>query len=228
VTDLQQHAEIHSLHERIHRVRDMFPGQRSTEKILLIVQRHWIVELGIFLRFIALATSVPVLVLLAFSFVNVDITTWRWIYFILMIYLIFSWLYTFVEFLKNDLSVLIITNERVVDNVQVSLFEHRVSEGNLDRIQDVIGNTHGFLSTFLDVGTLEIQTAGLEPFRLRMIKSPQLTARKVLNIQQQSSQRRRNADYTSRPETTKTVQVTKESSVMKKSCDCDRKKTRVQ
>jgi len=181
----------------------MFPGQRSSEKIMLIVQRHWIVEFGIFLRFIALAISVPVFMLVTFSFADVGIITWQWVYFALILYLIFAWLYTFVEFLKNELSVLIVTNERVVDNVQVSLFEHQVSEGNLDRIQDVIGNTHGFLSTFMDVGTLEIQTAGLEPFRLRMVKSPQLTARKVLNIQQQSSQRRRNVDYAPREDATK-------------------------
>jgi hypothetical protein len=194
-------AEIHALHTQIHRARDLFPGQRENETVRLYISRHWIVIFKIFLNFLLLSLVLPSIFFGFFTWLKIDPFILSWLTLFFLIYLIFIWLYTYIELLKIELSVLIITNDRIVDIFQTSLFDRQVSETNLSKIQDVLGFTHGVLGTFLDVGALEIQTAGKDiAFTVRNIKSPHLTARKILEVQREGSQQRRGSDTTSRRE----------------------------
>ncbi len=196
------HEEIHALHTKVHRARDFFPGQRASEIVQLFIRRHWILEFKIFLRFLFFAIIMPVAIFYGISFIRLDDTIWQWLYFNYLFYLLSIWLYTFIEFLKNELSVLVISNERIVDIIQTSLFSRQVLETNLNKIQDVIGTTSGLLGTFFDVGDLEIQTASRDTgFTTQGIKSPHLTARKILDVQRQSAQRRRGSDVSTQTST---------------------------
>ncbi|MFH1375720.1 MAG: hypothetical protein ABIH35_03565 [Patescibacteria group bacterium] len=190
------HTRLTKLHARIHRKKNFFPGQREGEEVQLCVRTHWIRDLRVFVWFLLMAVVVPAIILYLFSFVNISPNGWSIINLILTGYLLLAWLLAFVEFQKNELTVLVSTNERIADIVQKSLFNQQISETNLDRIQEVTGFTHGLLGTFLDVGKLEIQTAGSElPLVMRNVKSPQLTSRKILDIQQDSQKRRRTSDF---------------------------------
>lgn len=64
------------------------------------------------------------------------------------------------EWLSYYLDVWIITDQRIVDVRQHSLFHRTVSEISMDRIQDVTVDVPGFIPTMLDFGTIRIQTAG--------------------------------------------------------------------
>lgn len=196
---MSEYLDLETLHAHVHQKENFFPGQRETEIVKLVVRRHWLIEVGILLRF-ALIVIAPILLIWLFGFLFlIGEDTWQWILFALGIYLLLAWLHTYTEFLKNKLSVLVVTNERIVDVIQSSLFSRQVSETGLNRIQDVIGFTKGILGTFLDVGNLEIQTAGREiTFISQMIKSPHLTARRILNVQRQAGLQRRTVDTESR------------------------------
>jgi hypothetical protein len=194
-------TNLAKLHAQIHRKKDFFPGQRDSEEVQLCVRTHWILRLKIFVYFLLLGVSLPGGIYYFIS--RIDLPPKIWLYFILVIifYFLFAWLATFIEFIKSEFTLLVATNERIADIAQASIFDQQISETNLDRIQEVSGYTHGFWKTFLNVGNLEIQTAGSDvPFVMRLVKSPQLTARKILDVQRASQQRRRGSDFGKRSE----------------------------
>lgn len=54
---------------------------------------------------------------------------------------------------------LIVTDQHVTEVQQIGLFNRRVSELSMANIEDVTANTHGFLSTMFNFGTLTVETA---------------------------------------------------------------------
>lgn len=188
--------KLSKLHTKIHRKTNFFPGQRENEEVQLCIRAHWMQRAAIFLRFFLLGIVVPSGILYFLAPFNFPSSVRLILNLLLIFYLLFAWLLTFVEFIKSEMTLFVATNERIVDIAQVGLFDQQISETNLDRIQEVNGQTHGILKTFLDVGRLEIQTAGNEvPLVMRFVESPQLTARKILDIQKNSQQRRRASDF---------------------------------
>jgi len=59
-----------------------------------------------------------------------------------------------------SVSVLLITNQRVLHLDQRNFFKKRIVETNLDKIQDVSSDMEGPIKTALGFGNLEIRTAG--------------------------------------------------------------------
>ncbi|MCK5471811.1 hypothetical protein KAI54_01330 [Candidatus Gracilibacteria bacterium] len=195
----RRYKKLSRLHTTIHHKTNFFPGQRSGEEVQLCVRTHWVRRAIIFSHFILLGIATPGGILYLLSLINFPFFVQLILNLLLIFYLLFAWLLTFIEFIKSEMTLLVATNERIVDITQVSLFDQQISETNLDRIQEVSGHTHGILRTLLDVGRLEIQTAsGEAPLVIRFVESPQLTARKILDIQKNSQQQRRTSDFRKR------------------------------
>lgn len=88
-------------------------------------------------------------------------------------FLIVLWVGFFIEWTDFMLDTWILTNERLVDVEQITLFSRRVSTLTLDRIQDITVEESGFLETFLGIGDVLIQTASeIEQFKVRGAKNP--------------------------------------------------------
>jgi len=193
--EAHNHEKIAKLHAKIHRSRNFFPGQRDSEEVKLCIRTHWIQRLGIFMVFFLFAAILPGGIFYLLSLINFPEKAWLLIKLITIFYFLLAWLLIFIEFIKSDFSLVVVTNERIVDIYQTSLFNHQISETNLDRIQEIGGFTEGIWRNLLDVGRLEIQTAGRDVLVMRFVKSPQLTARKILDVQQESQRRRRGSDF---------------------------------
>ncbi len=189
------HEKLEKLHKKIHRKRNFFPGQRENEEVQICIRTHWIQRLIIFWRFLLLGIIAPLIIFYFFTLVNIPMHTSVVVNLLVLAYLMLIWLLTFIEFIKTEFNVLVATNERIVDITQTSLFNRKISETNLDRIQEVTGRTRGILGSVLDIGRLEIQTAGNDVLMMHFVKFPQLTARKILDIQKESQQRRRTSDF---------------------------------
>ena len=58
----------------------------------------------------------------------------------------------------HALDTWIVTNERIVDILQIRLFTRKVSELHLESIQDISVNTTGMIESYFDFGNIEIQT----------------------------------------------------------------------
>jgi uncharacterized membrane protein YdbT with pleckstrin-like domain len=71
------------------------------------------------------------------------------------------------------LNTVILTNKRIIENQQLGLFKHAVSELALNRIQDITVSVFGVVAEFLKFGDIEIQTAGEEKnFIFRQVPNP--------------------------------------------------------
>jgi len=74
--------------------------------------------------------------------------------------LLIAWMIFFVIWTRYYLDVLIITDKRIIYVDQKGFFSREVATLNLDKIQDITITISGILATFLDFGTVKIQTAG--------------------------------------------------------------------
>ncbi len=79
------------------------------------------------------------------------------------IYYLCLCLFFYSYFVAFYLDMWIITNDRMVDVTQISLFGRTVAEVDLYQIQDVVAEVHGFLPTIFRYGTVTLQTAGAVP-----------------------------------------------------------------
>lgn len=192
-------AYLEQLHSQIERDSDFFPGQRSGEKVKMCIRSHWIREIGISLRFLVLAVIFPAIFIYLLQFFKNGNINWSYIHLFLGGYLAGVWLHVFVEFIKSELTVIIVTSERIVDLTQHGLFNRQISEVSLNRIQEVSGFSSGFIANLFDVGKLEIQSSSIElPLTMKYVKSPNLTSRKILDIQRYASLQRRSSDFGAR------------------------------
>ncbi|QQR65019.1 PH domain-containing protein [Candidatus Kaiserbacteria bacterium] len=135
------------------------------EEILLQVRKHWfvlcmhvisIVVLAILpLPFFGVATSsttITKLIPINDAFVVTLYCAW----------LIILWMVLFSIWTNYYLDVWTVTNKRLIATDQQGFFRRTMSSFRLERMQDISVRVDGILATFLDYGTLEIQTAGEE------------------------------------------------------------------
>lgn len=147
------------------------------EEIILIERRHLFVFLfeTIGLFFIAL------LPFLLISFINIlpenliNITKIYLNYYIFFsfCFVFLCWLLFIISWTNYYLDILIITNKRVIDIEQISLFHRDEAEIRYENIEDIKIETIGFIQSIFKFGNLHIQTAGeSREIVLHNIKNP--------------------------------------------------------
>lgn len=134
-----------------------FEGKKEDEKIIVFTRRHWFILLkpmvaGIF------ASILPLLLVIIGAKILVEynlsgVFTLCWI-----IYLMIIWFTMFYKLTMHSLDTWIVTDERIIDILQIGLFRRKVSELHLESIQDISVNTNGIVQSYLDFGNIEIQT----------------------------------------------------------------------
>lgn len=150
-------------------------GMRPGEKVEVVLRRHWIIYVMLFVYFFLFL----VFTLVLFYFfgthpLNLISMTVMWLYLCLFLYM---------EWLNHELDLFVITNNRVIWIEQVSFLDRSVSECNLGQVQEVNANTKGFFSNMLNYGTVRIQTAwATANMVMAYVPDPLVSQRKVLNI----------------------------------------------
>lgn len=166
-------------------MKSLFPGQQTNEKVELITRPHWLTlmpRLLVWLFFAILPTVFDLFVVQnqpslqqapALDIINL----FKSVYLMALVMALFGiWILYYLNYQ-------IITNERVVDMTQKNLLYHTISEVNLNRIQDVTAEIHGFLGTFFDFGNVYIQTAAeRERFVFDSVSNPHRIAKLVLDL----------------------------------------------
>lgn len=148
--------------ELVHIFRDSvnsFEGEKKNEKVLALLRHHPFTIL-VKIAFFLLAGAIPLLAAIVFWPWLAEHNLARIVLFVLSAWWLALWLGVFHALTIYTLDTVIVTNERLIDNDQLGLFNRRVSELDNDRIQDVSAHTNGFLETFLDFGNVTVQTAG--------------------------------------------------------------------
>lgn len=147
-----------------------FPGQREDEEILMIFNKHW---------FTVILPLVKSMVIILLSFVIPialgsmgTIFSYAWsasIYYLWIVFWIAYILYKYYHWYRDKF---IITDQRVIDIDQKGLFTRKVSEIELDKIQNTTYTVTGVFQTVFNFGTVTIQSAGNNDLSLKTIPNP--------------------------------------------------------
>ena len=163
-----------------------FEGQKPDEPALLVIRKHWIVIFIIWLKMI-FAILIPFAIFFGVMKWNPDlwdISYTRLILVLIHLYALFITLWYFVEWLDQNLDLIIVTNQRVVDINQTRIFTRKQAETSLSQVQDVSGESKGMAAYFFRYGELRILTASAESnvFEMPYVKYASPVASEILSL----------------------------------------------
>jgi len=150
------------------------------EQIVRETRKHWLLFLAELLPYAILAVlpfALPRLLLfappLAPYAMRVDFTT-PLMRAALGIWLLVAWTGAWSTFTRYYLNAWVLTNQRIVTIKQRAYFAREVSSVLLTRVQDVTTDVTGVLPSFLDIGDINVQSAGaVNEFRMNGIPRPE-------------------------------------------------------
>ncbi len=166
--------------------KEVFPGQRKNEKVVLLLRRHWII-IARHIITLGILMIVPVVVI-GFLFalgweIEINGPAYTLAIMFLGFYYIFIWLFYYHEFLDYHLDVWIVTTQRIVSIEQQGLFKHIASEHPIEKVQDVTAELKGKRQTFMNYGFVHVQTAAEnQRFIFEEVPDPKKVARIVMEI----------------------------------------------
>ncbi len=139
---------------------------KSYEKVVYILRRHGIT----FFPYLTIFIAILLIPIVVFWFFSTTFTgamqnpnTYTLIIFAGSAYYLSTFLFFYSFFVEFYLDAWIVTNDRLVDVHQISLFARTVAEVDLYQIQDVSSEVHGFFPTIFNYGNIYLQTAGPIP-----------------------------------------------------------------
>ncbi len=169
----------------------MFADQAADEDIVLIVREHWfflISRILVWLVFVAILFAFDKYApIYAPNIMNEPIV--NYINLFKNIYMIFLILGLFMLWTLYYLNIQIVTNKRILDINQASVFSQKISELTLPNIEDVSSEVTGFLGTILAYGRVEVQTAGeRENFIFDKVPDPHEIEKLIFSLLDKSEQ----------------------------------------
>ena len=148
---------------------------RPWEEVKMVVRRHWIVFVMLWVH--ALAGLIINIVL--YSLFGNQL----WVNIITLIYLSWFIVFMYIEWINHELDMYVITNSRIIWIEQIWFLNREVSQCALADVQEVNSKTKGFFANMLNYWSLTIQTAwNASNFHMDYTPDPLQTSRKVLNI----------------------------------------------
>lgn len=99
------------------------------------------------------------------------------------VYYLSIMLFFYTSFIEFYLDIHIITNDRMVDINQISIFARKIAEVDLYQIQDASSDVKGFFGTIFNYGNVDVQTAGSVPkFSMENAPDPHRLRRVILDL----------------------------------------------
>lgn len=141
----------------------VIPNQRDSEKIFVFIRKRFISFLPQIIIFIFLFFS-PILALLFSSLSDLITNTSQLgrdlVVLMMMAYYLSAATFMISTWVSFYYDVLVVSDERIVEISQNTLFNRSVNELVFEQIEDVSSSIKGVLNTIFDSGVLDIQTAG--------------------------------------------------------------------
>lgn len=100
------------------------------------------------------------------------------------LYVLYGLLFSCIAWVDDEFDVFIITDERLIDITQITLFQRSVASTPLNQIQDTTSHVNGVLATILNYGDVEVQTAAgsASSFFIDCVPNAPEVAREILDI----------------------------------------------
>lgn len=160
-----------------------FPGQESNETIFIYTRRYALAFLPIFLMIFLMAILGMLIILFLNNFLPYNV-----IVFLGSGFLLFTLLFTLVEFFDFYFDVYIVTDRRVVTIRQERLFNRTIDQLLFEDVQDVEARSKGFFETIFSYGDVSIQTAGAKPnFTFAQVAHPNEISAIILDLSDQQT-----------------------------------------
>lgn len=141
-----------------------FPGRHEQERVVMFFRRHpFQLIIGyVYLGF--LATGIFLILLIApFFFDVLSEPFWRAVFdFFLVLGMLIVFYSVFVMWVHYYLDVYIVTDERIVLINQIDFFHRKVSEAEVENIQDVEIEVKGLFATIIGFGDIRVTTASAD------------------------------------------------------------------
>ena len=165
-----------------------FPGQERNEPVYVFARPYFVAFLptaAIFLFILAFAMVSEYLIrsgqLVLSGRYAVDAVL------MLGIFQLFTLLVFFVAVLDFYYDIVVVTDRRMADIDQEQLFFRRISQLDLESVEDATATAKGFFATVFNYGSVLVQTAGSEQeFHMDNVKYPQEIAAIVLDLASQA------------------------------------------
>jgi len=150
-----------------------FEGQRADEDVVFAIKRHpWILAKRGFV-----AIGLIILLILFFLFFGFSSFAFGLIIALICFFVIYG-LYAW--FVYNN-HLYILTNQRVIIIEQGGIFHRKITEAELDKIQNITIEIRGPMRTLLNFGDCVLRTAGMEPsIILKNIENPYEVQQKII------------------------------------------------
>lgn len=179
------------------------PNPEPGEKIILLLRRDRFIIL-IQILFWTIVGLGPLLLWYILRGLGIELTATpvgdALVKIFLSVYYLYTWLFAFHSFVDYYLDVWVVTNRRIINIEQKSLFMRQSSEQKLYRIQDVTAELRGFFSTIFNYGTVYIQTAGEEQrFIFKQVPDPNGVARKINKLAEERKRYERMLEHDDEP-----------------------------
>ncbi len=131
--------------------KKLFPGQKEGEELIMIYRKHWFGILKPVIVFVILFV-LSVLILIYCNKITFLLISGLGILLVAIFYFLYHYLLWWQD-------IYILTDQRVIDIDQRSLFHRVVSEAELKNIQDTNYEVEGMWQTMLNFGRVKILTA---------------------------------------------------------------------
>src|SRR3989338_2822239 len=157
-----------------------FEDKKSYENVILLLRRHWFT---LFLKFLGylLLGLLPLIAYIGIRFMTSS-SLGGLLGLIAVIYYLIWWYGLFYVITMYLLDVWIVSDHRVIDSEQHGFFKRTTAEIHLAKIQDISVAVAGVIPTFLDFGSLEVQSAGAaEKFFFKQIPHPNTVRDTIMN-----------------------------------------------
>lgn len=161
------------------------------ESIVAIIRKHWLsyalrvlILLLVAAAPLALAALIPEEIrteVLALPSASVVLS------FLYTLWLLVLWTFAFILWTNYYLDIWIVSDARIIDVNQRTLFNRDITTLRLEKIQDVSVDVSGFLATVFGFGKLTIHTAGdSQDIVIRDATEPAAAKEKILAAQSQA------------------------------------------
>lgn len=161
------------------------PGHEN-DKIIIQTRRHIVSSLSIILMLLFMI-CLPI-VLLTFLRINVPTigssTLMNFIVIAGSVYYLSVATFVFTAWINYYYDILIVTNNEVIDVDQNGIFDRRVTELSILRVQDVSARVKGFIPTFFNYGDVVAESAGenSQTYVIDCVPNPVFIANKIMEL----------------------------------------------
>lgn len=148
------------------------------EEVVLIMQRHWIALVYIMGYVLFLVIS---LLFMIYLWSKIELI-WAFVNVILVVYTSVFLLFIYINWMRYELDLYIITTKRIIWLEEVSFLNRHVSECMLDKVQEVNWKTTWLLANLLNFWEVTIHTASeTSDFKMEIMPNALENARIISN-----------------------------------------------